>query len=115
MSVDRSLIQKTQSFFVSLGIQDQLKALLKDTSVVDSIFSYRFNRSKESHDSIDDIYDGNEYQKHFQGGILSNPHNFSLSFNTDGMPIGKSSKKRCGQFISQSMNCPLKIGRNMSF
>jgi len=41
------------------------------------------------------------------GGILSNPHNFSLSFNTDGMPIGKSSKKNIWPiYITINELCP---------
>lgn len=41
---------------------------------------------------INDIMDGEEYRKHCQpGGFLANQNNFSLIFNTDGIPLFKSS------------------------
>lgn len=41
---------------------------------------------------IKDIMDGEEYQKYCQpGGFLANQNNFSLIFNTDGIPLFKSS------------------------
>lgn len=43
---------------------------------------------------MEDIYDGNEYKKHFEkGNILSSPYNLSYSFFTDGIHTGKSNNK----------------------
>ena len=39
---------------------------------------------------ISDIWDGEEYKKHEE--FLSKPHNISLTCNTDGVSIYKSSK-----------------------
>lgn len=45
-------------------------------------------------DVIHDIYDGYEYRKYIQSGFLSarNKANVSLTLNTDGVEIYKSSK-----------------------
>ena len=42
---------------------------------------------------ISDITDGEEYQKHVASGFLAKPNNSSLSFNTDGVVVFRSSKK----------------------
>lgn len=48
-------------------------------------------RKKEG--ALRDIYDGREYQKNYTNGFLSNVNNISLSLNTDGVAVFKSSKK----------------------
>ena len=52
----------------------------------------RFNHARD--DIIRDIFDGHEYRKHVQSGFLSeqNKANVSLTLNTDGVEIYKSSK-----------------------
>lgn len=42
---------------------------------------------------ISDITDGEEYQKHVASGFLGNPNNISLSFDTDGVAVFRSSRK----------------------
>ena len=42
--------------------------------------------------SIEDIYDGTIYQNLITNGLLSNPNNISFTWNTDGVPIFKSSQ-----------------------
>lgn len=77
-------------------MESQFKRLLKNITIVNSLLTYRFNRSKINDTALEDIYDGAEYKKHFDNGnILSCPYNFSYSFNTDGVPMGKS----CGKTI----------------
>ena len=39
-----------------------------------------------------DVYSGILYQQHVATGFLANPNNISLIFNTDGLPVFKSSK-----------------------
>lgn len=56
--------------------------------------NHRFNRNKIEENALEDLYDGNEYKKHFEnGGILSSPYNFSYTFFTDGIHTGKSNNK----------------------
>ena len=54
---------------------------------------YRFKHQKKYSDHIEDIYDGCIYKKHFENdGFLSNTDNISFLWNTDGIPLFKSSK-----------------------
>lgn len=57
-------------------------------------YRFRIAYGEEAETCIRDIYDGEEYRKHFEaGGFLSQPTNFSFSFNTDGVSIFRSSSK----------------------
>ena len=48
--------------------------------------------TRQHRTKICDIIDGSSYKEHCKpGGFLHNPNNFSLVFNTDGVPIFKSS------------------------
>jgi len=86
----------SSNYFVTIDLESQFKILFKNTSIVDSLLTYRFNRSKINDTALEDIYDGAEYKKYFDNGnILSHMYNFSYSFNTDGVPMGKS----CGKTI----------------
>ena len=51
----------------------------------------RYNLRQGSGDDRSDIYDGAVYQHIFQSGFLSNTLNISLIFNTDGIPVFRSS------------------------
>lgn len=54
---------------------------------------YRFKRGQIDSQRIGDVYQGHVYQQHFQPGkFLYNPHNVSLTGNTDGVALIKSSK-----------------------
>jgi hypothetical protein len=58
-----------------------------------NLLSHRFSRVKKGVNNIEDIYDGKQYQRFFQnGGILDDQRNISLTWNTDGIPVFKSSK-----------------------
>lgn len=84
-------LRKVKSFFMTLGLKGQLQQLFKNPEVVENI-DYRFNRSKEKPENIEDKYDGLVYHRLCQDGQpLSNRNNFSITFNTDGYPIGNSS------------------------
>jgi len=86
----------SSNYFLSIDLESQFKRLFKDTTIVDSLLTYRFNRLKINDAALEDIYAGAEYKKHFDNGnILSHLYNFSYSFNTDGIPMGKS----CGKTI----------------
>lgn len=54
---------------------------------------YRFKGGQTDTVRVDDIYQGRLYKEHFQPGkFLYNPHNISLTANTDGVALIKSSK-----------------------
>lgn len=79
------------SYFLELSTVDQLKTLFKRPGFYDDL-QWRFKREHDG-DHISYIYDGDLYQSLFSnGGILSSPDNVSFTFNTDGVPVFKSSK-----------------------
>jgi len=89
-------VYSSNYFLFFIDLESQFKRLFKDTTIVDSLLTYKFNRSKINDTALEDIYDGAEYKKHFDNGnILSHFYNFSYSFNIDDIPIGKS----CGKTI----------------
>lgn len=86
------LTEGSTSYSIEIPIENQLKSLFKREGF-DEKLKFRFNRQKKNQDSIEDIYDGEVYQKLFTGnGPLSDPRNISLTWNTDGIPIFESSK-----------------------
>lgn len=82
--------QQNMPFFIELSIIDQLKALFSRKGFYNDL-TYRFYRNQTN--NIEDIYDGVKY-KHYmkKGKFLANKGNISFTWNTDGMPIFKSSK-----------------------
>ncbi|KAJ1528145.1 hypothetical protein ONE63_008059 [Megalurothrips usitatus] len=52
---------KSTTYFASISLESQLKELLADKQVAESILTYRFNRVKDSEENLEDIYDGSEY------------------------------------------------------
>lgn len=77
-----------------MPIKHQIKKFLEKDGTID-LLKERFNRKKKKPTGIEDIYDGQIYKNlSSNGGPLSNvyPYNISLTWNTDGIPIFKSSK-----------------------
>ena len=101
---------KTKGYFLEMPIESQLKNILekKHTS---SLLQQRFSRDKKDSDCISDIYDGNIY-KSFSGpgGPLSEefPYNVSFTWNTDGVPVFKSSKFSIWPFYLAINELPFK-------
>lgn len=84
--------ESNTSYFVTLGLQSQIRQLLENREVV-SCISYRFKRKKINNESIEDIYDGRMYRILSSGdGPLTSKWNLSYTFNTDGCQAGNSSK-----------------------
>ena len=85
-------MEGSTSYFIEVPIEAQLKRLFAKEDFKEKLM-FRFNRHKKCHDSVEDIYDGEAYQKLTTcNGPLSDPRNISLMWNTDGIPIFKSSK-----------------------
>lgn len=83
------------NYFMTLSLESQLKQLLQDTNIAEMILNYRFSRSKENRNNLEDIYDGTVYKRlSSHGNVLSHPENFSFSFFTDGVALGKQSRKK---------------------
>lgn len=86
------LMEGSTSYFIEVPIEAQLKRLFAQEGFEEKL-KFRFNRHKKCHDSIEEIYDGKTYQKFTTcNGPLSDSRNISLMWNTDGIPIFKSSK-----------------------
>ena len=80
-----------KSFFIEIPIVSQLQDVFNQVSIWETITTYRFNR-KCRNDDVGDIYDGALYRKHWESGFLKDHRNISFIYNTDGVPIFKSSK-----------------------
>ncbi|KAF4525461.1 hypothetical protein B566_EDAN004873, partial [Ephemera danica] len=87
-----STIPHESKQFLYKGAQITLKVLYSRDDFVNSL-SHRFHRNKINESNIEDIYDGSIYKSYCSpGGILANPNNISFTWNTDGVPLYKSSK-----------------------
>ena len=81
---------KSTGYFIEIPIVHQLKALFSREGFYVDI-QYRFTRTKKTVTAIEDIYDGKTYKRLLSKG-LNDKHNISLTLNTDGIPVFKSSK-----------------------
>ena len=84
---------KSESFFMTLGMKAQTRELFSRDEIVQGL-RYKFEREKDAN-TLNDLLDGKLYQKLSEAGMpLSNENNISISFNTDGVPLGKSSDQQ---------------------
>lgn len=80
---------KEGQFFIVMPLENQLRSLLETKKGIADLL---LNREMNSNDNdISGIVDGLLYKQMFLNGPLSDKNNFSLIFNTDGVPIFKSS------------------------
>lgn len=79
------------SFFIEIPSVSQMHNLFSKSDFYDNL-GHRFRRVKTDSNCFEDIYDGSEYKKHCNPGILDFQHNVSLLWNADGVPVFKSSK-----------------------
>ena len=82
---------KNKPYFIEMSVKNQIVNLFSRDGFYEKL-QYRFTRQKSSNANIEDIYDGRIYKKMFDDGLLSNPNNISFTWNTDGIPVFKSSK-----------------------
>jgi len=81
-----------KSLFIEIPIVSQLQDLYKQVFIWRTVTTHRFNRQRTNDDSVGDIYDGALYRQHWDSGFLKDYRNISFIYNTDGVPIFKSSK-----------------------
>ena len=78
-------------YFVTVSVEQQLTKLLERSGIWTKIQQYKNTPNHSS--SIRDIVDGTVYKKFKEPeGFLTNEDNLTLLFNTDGIPLYKSSK-----------------------
>lgn len=73
-----------------MPIISQLASLYKRSGFKESLIN-RNTRQKENLDNFEDIYDGSIY-KSLSADFLANPNNITFIWNSDGVPLFKSSK-----------------------
>ena len=81
-----------KSFFIEIPIASQLQDLFRQASIWTTSTTYRFYRQRTANNALGDIYDGALYREHWDSGFLKDHRNISFIYNTDGVPIFKSSK-----------------------
>ena len=79
------------AYFIEVPILNQLQTLFNRPNFYENS-GHRFHREKKTNRNLEDIYDGTVYRElSEQDGILSSPNNISFTWNTDGVPLYKSS------------------------
>jgi hypothetical protein len=84
-------VPNSVDYFIEVPLVSQIQSLFKRHGFYESL-QHRFKRKKTNFDAIEDIYDGNIYKALFTRDKLGNPNNISFTWNTDGIPVFKSSK-----------------------
>ena len=79
------------SYFIEVPIVTQLSKLYMRLGFKEML-NYKTTHQKICNDNLEDIYDGSIYKELCSKGFLWDPNNISLTWNTDGVPLYKSSK-----------------------
>lgn len=83
--------KKDMNYFIEMPLLSQLSLLLRRNGFYQKL-QHRFTRTKSNVNNLEDIFDGEVYKSYFDdNGFLSNPSNLSFTWNSDGIPIFKSS------------------------
>ncbi|KAK3749299.1 hypothetical protein QZH41_020083 [Actinostola sp. cb2023] len=91
--------RKKRNYFLSLDVGEQIKSMFKERDFLKDL-EYGFQARELSRSKLDcpdrewhDIMDGDLYRDLLKpGGFLTNKHNLSLTFNTDGVHVFKASR-----------------------
>ena len=109
--LDRSKL----NYFLELNVQSQLKNMFSRKDFLDGL-KHRFNRFKKKKENIEDVYDSENYKALFyNNGPLSDENNLSFIFNTDGVPIFKSSKTSVWPIFLMINELPYKMRKCREF
>ena len=89
---NKELTASNAAYFLTMNVSSQLQSLFNRPGFISDL-NHRFTRKDLSKQGvIQDIYDGEQYQRLFPDGPLGDPGNISLLWNTDGAPVFNSSK-----------------------
>ncbi|XP_073721364.1 uncharacterized protein [Misgurnus anguillicaudatus] len=110
---EKNELMKNGNFFFTLPLIDQLKHVLETLNLGESL-NYRKNRPTNP-DTISDIMDGKLYEQMCKDSNLKNDYSFSLTFNSDGVPIFKSSTFSIWPLLCYINELPSKIRKNNIF
>nr|XP_061839820.1 uncharacterized protein LOC133621630 isoform X1 [Nerophis lumbriciformis]XP_061839821.1 uncharacterized protein LOC133621630 isoform X1 [Nerophis lumbriciformis]XP_061839822.1 uncharacterized protein LOC133621630 isoform X1 [Nerophis lumbriciformis] len=92
LSCGTSVSEERSSSFIEVPIKAQIRSLFLKSGFQEKL-NFRLSRKKADANNIEAIYDAEVYKQLVdRGGPLSDPKNISLTWNTDGVPIFKSSK-----------------------
>ena len=78
------------SYFLEIPILDQLKSMFHRSEFRNNL-NHRFTRVKKNQNNFEDIYDGSVY-KSLPEDFKNNVNNVTFTWNSDGIPLFKSSK-----------------------
>uniref|UniRef100_A0A6V7IHC1 Transposase domain-containing protein n=1 Tax=Bracon brevicornis TaxID=1563983 RepID=A0A6V7IHC1_9HYME len=82
------------TYFITIPVESQLKEFFARPGFYYNL-QYRFNRVKEDINGLEDIYDGQVYERYMSDVNdfdLKSPSNISFMWNSDGVPLFKSSQ-----------------------
>ncbi|KAL1479656.1 hypothetical protein MTO96_051678 [Rhipicephalus appendiculatus] len=83
-------LMRTGNFFVSLPIERQLMSILS-SKTASTALAENLNRPESTNGSMRDMSDGHQYLSARQQVSMA-PHDLTLTVNSDGSPVYKSSK-----------------------
>lgn len=108
-------ISSGKEYFLELDIISQLKNFYSRQEFEEGL-KHRFSRNKEKKENIEDIYDSQQYKDLSKNdGPLSKPYNLSFVFNTDGVPIFKSSKTSIWPIFLLINELPYKMRKSRKY
>ncbi|XP_051167850.1 uncharacterized protein LOC127285746 [Leptopilina boulardi] len=85
--------------FIQIRVAPQIKEFLNSPKAAEAL-RYKETRVKFNPNAIEDIYDGEEYQRKYKE-YFAEGLNFTLSLWTKGLKLTKSSKSACYPFLLQ--------------
>ncbi|KAA0721591.1 hypothetical protein E1301_Tti023124 [Triplophysa tibetana] len=110
---DKNELMKNGNFFFTLPLIDQLKHSLETSNLGESL-NYRKTRPTNP-DTISDIMDGKLYKQMCKDSNLKKDYSFSLTFNSDGVPIFKSSSFSIWPLLCHINELPPNIRKKTMF
>lgn len=100
---------KDRCFFIEVSVIKQLEKLFAEEDFRNKLVS--FQKRKKTNDDIEEMYDGEHYQHLFMSEFFSE-HDISFTWNTDGVPLFKSSKTSMWPLFLTINELPFAIRRN---
>lgn len=105
----------SKEYFLELDVVSQLKTFYSRQEFEEGL-KHKSTRVKRVNDNIEDIYDSEQYKKLCSNdGPLSEPYNISFTFNTDGVPIFKSSKTSVWPIFLMINELPYKMRKSRKY